>query len=193
MDVHGLISLINSSKYAILFFGSYTEGTLVMISAGLLWHEGLLAFTPAYIALIIGDILSDCTWYFVGYFGARPFIKRWGYLVNVDEAKIDRIEMRFKKHQTTILLGSKLTLGFGLMIATLLTAGILRVPIKKFIIVNLFGGFVWIFGLMLLGYYFGDVFSLIPGKYKIALVIVLLGAAFFAIKYISTWLAKKDW
>lgn len=189
----GVLQFLETSKYGLLFLGSYFEGTVVMISAGLLWHLGKLAFWPMYLALIAGDFLSDLTWYFIGYFGARPFVNRWGHLVGASPEVVARVERRFKMHETPILIVSKLTMGFGLMIATLITAGMLRVSLWKFTVINLFGGFFWILFLILIGYYFGNILAYIPPQFQIASAILAVIVLFFGIKQLSASLAKSDW
>ena len=189
----GVLQFLETSKYGLIFLGSYFEGTVVMISSGLLWHLGKVAFWPMYLALIAGDFLSDLTWYFIGYFGARPFVNRWGHLVGASPDVVVRVERRFKMHETPILILSKLTMGFGLMIATLITAGMLRVSLWKFTVINLFGGFIWIFFLILIGYFFGNILEYIPPQFQIASAILAVIVLFFGIKQLSASLAKSDW
>ena len=191
--IYDAISVLESSKYFLIFMGSYFEGTVVMISSGLLWHLGKVAFWPMYLALIAGDFLSDVSWYFLGYFGARPFVNRWGHLVGASPDIVARVERRFKMHETPILILSKLTMGFGLMIATLITAGMLRVSLWKFTTINLFGGFIWILFLILIGYFFGNVLSYIPQQFQIASAILAVIAVFFGAQYLSKSLSKSDW
>jgi membrane protein DedA with SNARE-associated domain len=52
-------------------------------------------------------------------------------------------------------------MGFGFNLIVLVTAGILRVPLQKFIIINFFGGIFWVGTLMTLGYFFGNLYLLI--------------------------------
>jgi hypothetical protein len=44
-----------------------------------------------------------------------------------------------------------------------------------------------------IGYYFGDVLNYIPGKFQIAMVIVLPFVFFFALRALSRKLATVDW
>lgn len=193
MDIGQIIIFFEASKYFWLFVGSFLEGSVVMMGAGVLWHLGSVEFWPMYIALILGDILSDLLWYCVGYFAARPFIMRWGYLVEATPIVLEKMERRFKRHQSLILLASKLTLGFGLMIATLITAGMVRMPIVRYLLINLFAGFVWIFMLIIAGYYFGNFFVLIPHQLQIVFGVGAVVAAYFALRQTSRWLARSEW
>ena len=56
---------------------------------------------------------------------------------------MDKIEVFFHKHQDKILFISKITMGFGFAVATLFTAGLVKIPFKKYAMFNFLGGFVW--------------------------------------------------
>ena len=192
-DVPSVINFIEASKYFLIFIGCYVEGTGVMLATGLLWHLGQVSFWPAYAALMLADFLSDLMWYAVGYFGARKFMHRWGHLINMTPEVVKKIEHRFHKHHTWILIVSKLTMGLGFAVATLTTAGMMRIPLSRYIAINLIGGFIWVFAMMMVGYYFGNILSLIPRDLQLILgAIALIGALSF-LKYVSNKLAQSEW
>lgn len=122
----GLISLLQRSEYAFLFLGTFLEGPLVMMSSGFLFRLGQFSFWPMYLALVAGDFVADIAWYFVGRLLARPFILRWGYWLNITQEAVTQMEHVFKNYDLWILAISKLTMGFGLALATLTTAGMLE-------------------------------------------------------------------
>ncbi len=61
-----------------------------------------------------------------------------------------------------------------------IVAGIIRMPIKKFLIFNILGGFTWIWSMVLAGYFLGNItkthfgFDLAHHIDKIAIIVVLL-------------------
>jgi len=188
-----LIAGLEASKYFLLFAGSYIEGTVVMLTGGLLWHEGIVDFLPAYGALMLGDFLSDLMWYAIGYFGARPFIARWGHWISMTPEILAKLERRFHRYHLRILVISKLTMGFGLATGILMTAGMLRIPLIRYVTINLLCGVVWIFGIMLVGYYFGNVLAFIPQQLKLFGGIGIVIAFFFGVRALALWLATADW
>ena len=188
-----IIALLLSTKYPLLFTGSFIEGSVVMMGAGLLWHLGVVDFWPAYIALLLGDILADIMWYAIGYFGARKFVERWGHHFNMTPDVLTKLERRFNTYHTWILIISKLTMGFGFAVATLMTAGMMRVPLFRYIVINLFGGFVWVYALMCVGYYFGNVLASVPPQYQLAIGVSGFILVFFGLKYVSKRLASAEW
>ena len=78
-----VLVLLESSKYILLFLGSYFEGSVAMMAGGLLYRLGQVDFWPMYAAIFMGDFLSDIMWYFIGYFGARKFLTKYGKFINI--------------------------------------------------------------------------------------------------------------
>jgi membrane protein DedA with SNARE-associated domain len=188
-----IISLLENSKYFLLFAGSYIEGSAVMMTGGLLWRLGKVDFWPMYFCLFAGDFLSDLMWYFVGYFGARKFLLRWGYLVSITPFILKKVEQRFHRYHLRILIISKLTMGFGLAVPILATAGMLRVSLARYIIINVLAGTVWIFALVMLGSYFGNVLRFIPSNFQLLVVPFLFVGFLLLLKYASKKLETVSW
>jgi membrane protein DedA with SNARE-associated domain len=193
IDIAPLVSFLEASRYVLIFTGAYIEGSVVMMATGSLLHGGIVSFWPAYGALLLGDILSDTMWYCIGRWGGRPFLDRWGRLFNATPEVISKVERRFHEYHTSILIVSKLTMGFGFAVATLMTAGLLKVPFSRYFTINLVGGFVWIFALMMIGYYFGNLLELVPRNLQIAAAIGGVIAAVLALRYAGKRLATMDW
>jgi len=194
MEILGsIIAFFEATKYPLIFAGCYIEGTVVMMGTGILWHSGVVNFWPAYVALVLGDFLSDLMWYFIGYYAARKSIDRWGHRFGLTPENMAKVERRFHKYHTQILYISKLSMGFGLAVATLTTAGMLRVPLWRYVAINLSGGLVWVFAMMLVGYYFGNILALIPEQLQLAFALATLALAFLGLKWLSQKLATSDW
>lgn len=185
-----LISLLESSKYLLIFLGSFTEGAFVMMTGGVLWQQGQTEFWPTYAALLAGDFISDFMWYGIGYLGARRLINRFGPYVGLTPRVVEQIQHRFNRYRISILIISKLTNGFGTGAGTILVAGMLRVPLIAFATVSLIGGAVWVFMIMFIGYYFGNLLDVVPPGFKI--VVAILGIAVLAliIRTVNRRLAK---
>jgi membrane protein DedA with SNARE-associated domain len=188
-----LLVFLEAAKYPLLFVGCFIEGTVVMMAAGVLWHAGTVDFLPAFISLLLADFLADLVWYFVGYFGARKVVERWGHRFGLTHENLSKVERRFHKHHTWILLVSKLSMGFGLAVATLTTAGMLRVPLYRYAIINGLGGVVWVFAMMLVGYYFGNVLALVPTEYQVVIAVTVLALIFLGLQLLNKRLANSDW
>lgn len=193
MDIASILSVLYASRYFLIFAGCFSEGSVVMVATGVLAHQGVVDFWPAFAVLMLGDILSDIMWYAMGRFGGRPFVNRWGHLVGATEATIGTMERRFNTYHTSILAISKLTMGFGFAIGVIMTAGLLRVPFVRFVSISLAGGLVWVFALFSLGYHFGSVLATVPDELKIAGFVA--GGIFMVLffRFANKKLATVEW
>lgn len=188
-----ILSAVEASKYALLFLGSYFEGSAAMMAGGLLYRLGHVDFWPMYAALFMGDLLSDTMWYFIGYFGARTFLLKYGRFVNITPIILDKAEGKFREHHLRILVISKLTMGFGFATAILATAGMLRVSFVRFLTINILCGIVWVSFLIGIGYYFGNILASIPKNVQIIGALLVVVLFFTIIRLISMYLAKLEW
>ncbi len=197
MDPASLIThffaFVDTSKYALLFFACFFEGTLAMVAGGLLWSIGAVAFWPMYLALLAADISSDTCWYLLGRFGTRAFIERWGHVFGIGQASLARAERRFSRHDILIIILSKLTMGFGLAIPTLITAGTLRIPYPRFMTINTVGALVWVLAMVLVGAYVGEIFKPLTLGQQLSLSVIALGAVILFIQYIQQRVTESDW
>ncbi|MCX6701773.1 MAG: DedA family protein [Candidatus Zambryskibacteria bacterium] len=183
---------IESSKYVLLFVGCIFEGPVVMLASGFLFHLGQFSFWPMYAALVFGDFTADISWYCFGRFGTRSAIFKYGHIINLTPATLEKIENRFRKYHQKILIISKLTMGLGFAAVVLVVAGMFKVPFKNYVILNLIGGFIWTAFLLTIGYFFGNVYLLIPGSAKIIFACIILLVAIFGVRYANNYLATKE-
>lgn len=177
-----IIASLYAYRYIGLFLGSFFEGPIVMAAAGFLIKLGYFKILPAFSMLLLGDLLADVAWYYVGHFGARKFIYKFGRFFGVTESAMEKVKVMFHKHHNKILIFSKVTMGFGIAVPILVTAGISKVPIRRFILLNLLGGLVWTAFIMTLGYFFGNIYIVISDSLKVGFIVgvgILLAAILF--------------
>lgn len=161
-------------RYIFMFFGAIFEGPILMVASGMFLKLNLLYFWPTYLCLMIGDFVADLSWYWVGYYGGNAFVFKWGKYFSLTPDVVEKLEVFFKKHQNKILFLSKITMGFGFAVATLFTAGLVKVSFKKYALFNLLGGFIWTGVLLTLGYFFGNLFIILNKGFRAAFVIFLV-------------------
>lgn len=188
---HNILIWLESSKYVLLFLGCIFEGPVVMMASGFLFSLGQFDFLPMYLALVSGDFVADIGWYLLGRYGGQPLILKWGHKFGITPESIEKIKVRFHRYHEKILIISKLTMGFGFALVTLITAGIVRIPFKKYVILNLVGGFIWTIFLLSIGYLFGNIYSTIPERIKIVFLILGFIAFITTIKLASNYFSKK--
>lgn len=169
--------LINSAislgyyKYLIIVFLALVEGPMISIFSGFLVKLGFLNPFLAYPCLLLGDLIGDFGWYTLGRYGAKKIILKYGKYISLTEDFVARVEAKYKKHQLKIMFISKITMGFGFALATIITAGMIHISPKKFGLANLLGGFIWIGLLMSVGYTLGHAYlSMAEGFRLISLI-----------------------
>ncbi len=174
-----IISWLLAYRYPIAYPLAIAEGPVVMMISGFLVRLGFFAFLPIYFILMAGDLTGDVVWYNIGRHGARSFIEKYGKFFSVTEREVEKAEKFFNEHQAKILFISKITMGFGFALATLMAAGAARVSFKKYMLINFLGQFIWTGLLMAVGYFLGNLYVLVDQSLRwgfIGAVIVIGGA-----------------
>lgn len=196
MDTAQILDWLIQYKYLVILPLATVEGPIVSVMSGLLLHLGYLSFWPTYLTLMLGDLIGDVGWYYVGHWAARPFVRRFGHKFGFTPARVEMVEGLFKKHYKKTLLASKLTTGFGLAIVILVTAGSVGVPFLSYILINTIGQLIWSLFLIVIGVFFGQFYVTIDAQFRtiyVVGVILVLGAAlYFVQKYLRAHMAKKE-
>jgi membrane-associated protein len=167
--------------YAALVLLACAEGPWVTLTLGVFVKLGYFSFLPVYGALILGDLIGDAGWYWIGRRYGHRFIDRYGRYFHVTEEGVARMTRLFHRYKDSILFLSKISNGLGLDIVTLTTAGMVRIPLGRFMLVNLLGQFIWTGSLLAVGYFFTQLFDTVNnvlGRISLvaaAAVLVLIG------------------
>ena len=99
------------------------------------------------------------------------FIDRFGKYVGVNRGKIEIVSHFFHKYHNSILFISKITAGFGFAQITLISAGLVKIPFNKYILINTAGQILWTGTLIGLGYLFSHLYITISNVFgRITLV-----------------------
>lgn len=171
-----LIQLVNQHPYVvygIIVIVSFIEGPVLAMLCGLLVRLGDISLIPVYAALMVGDLIGDIFWYYVGYFWGHRFIKRFGKFFSVTEEGVATVSAVFHTYKNYILLISKITMGFGFALVTLITAGIVKIPFKKYLALNVVGQLVWTGILLCIGYFIGHAYTIVDSIFAKASLIAL--------------------
>jgi len=144
--------------YTVVIISAFIEGPVLSMIFGILIKLGYFGFWPIYTALMLGDLLGDTFWYYIGRYFGYSFVKRFGKYFSVDEVRVAKISEVFHKFKYYILFISKITTGFGFAIVTLVTAGIVKIPFGRYILTNLSGQFIWSAMLIGVGYFFSHLY-----------------------------------
>ena len=171
--------------YVFIVFFAFAEGPFLSMVFGVIIKLGYFSVLPVYVALMLGDLMGDSFWYYIGYFYGHRFIIRFGKYFNITEQNIEKVKEIFHKHKHPILFISKITNGFGFGLAVLITAGMAKLPFKKYLAVNALGQFIWTGLLISVGYFFGNLYIKIndlAGRFFITAILIVGIVAFLKYK-----------
>jgi membrane protein DedA with SNARE-associated domain len=176
-------------KYLALFPLAAAEGPIVTIITGFFSSLGYINFWLAYLIIVAGDLTGDLAHYSAGRFGGRKFIDRWGKYIGVGPHQIEKLEEQFAKRGDKLLFIGKMLHGAGG--AFLIAAGIIKMPLKKFLSANFLATLLKSMILLIIGYYFGRAFITING-YLEKITLISLGLAVLAGLIYFFYIRKKS-
>ncbi len=161
MIVEYLINLITELMYILGYFGLFVLMALesmiapvpseaVMPFAGFLIAEGRFTFFLVIIFSTLGSIAGSLISYWMGLFGGRRFVLRFGRYLLLDESHLMWTEEWFKKRGEKTILISRFIPVVRHLIS--IPAGMGKMNLKKFIIYTAVGALLWNSFLVYLGY-----------------------------------------
>ncbi len=191
-----LAALILQYRYAALVPLAFITQPAVALLTGVLIRYGYFDLLPAYLAVVSGAVLGDIMWYYIGYHFGDRFARRFGRYFGMTEAKIETVKHIFNRHDSRILILSKVTNGLGLAVVTLFTAGLSRISFSRYVLFNAIGEGIWTGSLIGIGILFSQLYDQVNGvlgKLSVLGLFVLATAAFIAfVRYLYARFVQED-
>jgi membrane protein DedA with SNARE-associated domain len=144
--------------YWIIFPIAVVEGPIISIVTGFLLSLGYFNPPTALLVLIIGDLVGDSMSYAIGRFARRKFIFKYGYIIGIDEARLEKIERYIHKNLTKTFIFGKFAHGLGYF--TWIATGMVKVPFLKFLGANAITTLIKASVLITVGYFFGQAYAI---------------------------------
>lgn len=145
-----------------------------VITAGVMASHGQLHPWLAFVVCLAGAVVGDCVMYTIGFYFGRNVVREhryWAYFVTPErEAHMEELICR---HGLKVLFLARFLV--GLRSPVYLTAGILRVPFRRFFFFDLFCATAVIGTCFLLSFYYGQpIFRWIRGAQITVTVIAVV-------------------
>ena len=187
-----VLDLIGNFGYFGMFLGMVLEAVIIVIpselilaTGGILASNGIFTFWGAFLIGLLGSVFCAIVIYLMGYFGGRPFIKKYGKYFFMKEEDILKSDSWFNKYgMLSALIGRNFPI-----IRTLISLpiGITKQPFIKFVIYTTIGSIPWTLAFVYVGYSLGEhwiILSRYVGYLKnpIRIILILL---------IGTYIYKK--
>ncbi len=127
---------------------------IIMPFAGYLVHLGQFSLHGAALAGAVGCIVGSIPAYYLGQYGGRPLIERYGKYVLLSHHELDLADRLFSRWGHWVVLAGRLLPVVRTFIA--FPAGVSRMPMGKFIVYTFVGSFPWCLGLAWVGRELGE-------------------------------------
>lgn len=181
--------MISSFGYAGVFFAMAIESACIPLPSeiilpftGYMVFAGHFSFWQATIAATLGNLFGGLVAYYVGVWGGRPFLKRYGRYFFINERELAWTERLFERHgEMTVFIGRMLPI---VRTFISLPAGIARMNPLKMAIYTTVGAFFWCALLIFVGQKLGENWDSLKPYFHRA-DIVVGGAIVLAVAYVA--------
>jgi len=137
-------------------------GDFLMLLLGMHAREGRVPLWEALLVMELATLLGATVLYAAASRGGRGLVYRYGRYIHLTPERLDRAERWLVRHGARAIVAGRLTP--GLRIATVITCGVLGVPIKRFLPGLALGSFLYILLYTVLGFVFGPpILSIVGG------------------------------
>ena len=184
-----IVSLIENYGYIGLYLGMLLEAIIIIIPSelilamgGILAAQGYMAFWGVFFVGLLGSLSCALVIYYIGYYGGRPFIEKYGKYFFMKEEDIAVADRWFNKYgMIAALLGRNFPI-----VRTLISfpIGVTRLNVYKFMLYSTIGSIPWTFIFVYAGFQLGDKWEVVANYInvlKIPIIIILLALIGFYI------------
>ncbi|MGH8283294.1 MAG: DedA family protein, partial [Gammaproteobacteria bacterium] len=151
---------------------------IIMPFSGYLVYRGEMALWLVALAGAVGCVLGSLVAYWVGAWGGRPLVEKYGRYILVSHHDLDMADRWFDRRGDIIILIGRLLPLVRTFIA--FPAGVARMSMAKFILYTFIGSYIWCWALAWVGLRLGEHWDTLgPWFHRFDTVIVVLVALGF--------------
>jgi len=160
--------------YAAISFLMVFFGEEVLLIVGALTHFGVVDFWDAFFFALLGTIAGDIFWFKMGERYGENFILKYGRWFFITPERFKRLEGLINTNSGIFIFLSKFM--YNLNHISLVAAGAIKFPFKKFIRPQIITSLIWVLAFMALGHAFA--YNLAKLKHDVTLFTLLVLAVF---------------
>lgn len=177
-----VFNLISNYGYFGMFLGMVLEAVIIAIpsefilaTGGILASKKIFTFWGAFITGLLGSVFCAIAIYFMGYFGGKPFVKKYGKYFFMKEEDLEKSDSWFNKYgMTAALIGRNFPI-----VRTLISLpiGIMRLSFIKFLIYTTIGSIPWTLAFVYVGFALGEnwiILNTFVSYFKLPIRIILV-------------------
>ncbi len=162
-----------------LFFGFFLPGDSLLFTAGLFASQGYFPLSILILGTFLAAIIGDNVGYWTGKkLGPALFVKEDSILFK--RKHIAEAQHFYEKYGKKTIILSR----FIPIVRTFapIVAGIGNMEYRIFLTYNILGGFIWTFGITLLGYFLGKTIPNVD-KYLLPIILIIIAISFLPALY----------
>ncbi len=171
--------------YVVLFFWVLVEqigipipSAPLLLAAGTLTATHKLALTPVLLSILLGSLVSDVSWYFLGKRYGNTVVRLLCRFTPERDTCVQRTEGYFGRHGASTLLVSKFLPALNTMAGAI--AGQTGMDFRLFLVCDAGGVLLWALAFVVGGRFFGDLLKMHPHalawftQFAVAVFVLLL-------------------
>lgn len=177
-----LVNLISNYGYFGMFLGMVLEAVIIIIpselilaTGGILASRKIFTLMGAFTIGVVGSVFCAIIIYYMGYFGGRPFIEKYGKYFFMKQKDIDKADEWFQKYG---LLAAFIGRNFPIIRTFIsLPLGITKVNFFQFVLYTTLGSIPWTFAFVYVGYTLGNNWIILQNytsKLKVPIIILII-------------------
>lgn len=187
-----ITSLISSMGYIGIILLMLVESAgipapseIIMPFSGFLVQQGIFNFWLVALFGTLGNLLGSIVAYWIGYWGGRPLVEKYGQYIFLSPRDLDLADRFFRRRGSlTVLIGRLLP-----VVRTYISfpAGLAKMNFGKFCVYTIVGSLSWSIALTYIGVRLGEHWHQIKeytrGLDAFVTVVILLGIVYFLVKH----------
>lgn len=175
-----IFSVLSELGYLGIVIGLMIEvipSELVLSYGGYLISKGEIHFVGALISGVIGGTIAQVFLYWIGAYGGRPFLQKYGKFLFISEKHLTASENWFEKYGTGVIFSARFIPIIRHAIS--IPAGIAKMPLSHFTLLTIGAMIPWTVLFLLLGMELGEHWQSIRSyaePFIIPIISIALGA-----------------
>ncbi|MEK7452902.1 MAG: DedA family protein [Patescibacteria group bacterium] len=156
---------------------------IIMPFSGFLVFEGRMTFISVFLAGVFGNVVGSLILYYVGYFGGRSFLEKYGKYFLFTHHDLEVTERWFQKYGSSTVLFSRMLPAVRTFIS--FVPGVVKMNVFKFITYTFLGCIPWVYALTYAGLIAGENWNILHPYFQKAewvLLILLAGGIYLFIR-----------
>jgi membrane protein DedA with SNARE-associated domain len=136
-------------------------------------QHGFKSYLAVSIAGTLGYLVGAIVGWWIGFYGGRPLLERYGRWIHLGPENLGRAEDWFDRYEDWAVLVGRVTPVVRSFVS--IPAGIFRVPFGRYVVLTLIGSAIWCFGLAGVGWALGSSYESFHHKFGFVEIAVVAG------------------